>query len=69
MGIAQIRKAIAAGVAAALAILGPAVLSGKVSALVIAGAAGAFVAAAVLVFLVPNAPVATAPALSAPATK
>jgi hypothetical protein len=54
--IAETRKAIVAGLGAAAAIIGPALLSGKVTPAVIAAAAGAFVAAAVLVYLVPNAP-------------
>jgi hypothetical protein len=51
--LAESRKAIAAGVAAAVTVF---VSSGfKLSAQTIAAAAGAFVAAAVLVYLVPNA--------------
>jgi membrane carboxypeptidase/penicillin-binding protein PbpC len=50
--LAETRKALAAGVAAAVTVL---VSSGNLSAQTIAGAAGAFVAAALLVYLVPNA--------------
>ena len=57
--LAESRKAIAAGAAAAVTVLVAGFANGGVSSAVIAAAAGAFVSAAILVYLVPNrAPVA-----------
>lgn len=57
---AEVRKAFAGGVAGATAFVTASLLAGKgINGELVAGAAGAFVAGAVLVFFVKNAPAAT----------